>query len=159
MKRGGERWPKPAGVSMKRTPSSNLVKANPAKPPLQPRPLSGDRLVVVYVVVGRRGRRGYDRAMRPVTETGGTWRMDLCTGHRDYETETTLASFASFFPSVRLNVSTNGFEYQDHGCNISRLPFWMLGEVVLHRILVARSCSHLRELGWYSIHSRLELLW
>lgn len=72
MKRGGERWPKPAGVSMKRTPSSNLVKANPAKPPLQPRPLSGDRLVVVYVVVGRRGRRGYDRAMRPVTETGGT---------------------------------------------------------------------------------------
>lgn len=82
MKRGGERWPKPAGVSMKRTPSSNLVKANPAKPPLQPLLL---RLLVlslvivtrphhevVYVVVGRRGRRGYDRAMRPVTETGGT---------------------------------------------------------------------------------------
>lgn len=148
MKRGGERWPKPAGVSMKRTPSSNLVKANPAKPPLQPLLLRllVLSLVIVYVVVGRRGRRGYDGAMRPVTETGGTWRMDRSTGHRDYETETTLASFASFFPSARLNVSTNGFEYQDHGCNISRLPFWMLGEVVLHRTLVARSCSHLREI-------------
>lgn len=54
--------------------------------------------------------------------------------------------FLCFLLFVRLNVSTNGFEYQDHGCNISRLPFWMLGEVVLHRTLVARSCSHLREI-------------
>lgn len=73
--------------------------------------------------------------------------MDRCTGHRDYET--TLASFASFFPAVRSNVLTS-----EPGCNISR---WLPLLSVRRSCSPEDSCLHVLcelVLG-YSTHSRL----
>lgn len=130
---GGERLPKPAGVSMKRTPSLKRIL----------------HLLLLLLVWSSRGRRSsWLTDISPCDGKFVVW-WNVTNGHSDYETETTLADGASFFLSpVRPNVLTSGLKRQDYMCNISRLAslLWSRSWFLFSRRLFALARASMRAL-------------